>query len=89
MKYCITIKGRVQGVFFRKYAFDMAQSLGIKGFVCNEPDGSVYCEAEGEENNIQQFLDFCGQGSPMSLVKEMEVKRMPKAGFSVFEILKS
>jgi acylphosphatase len=67
----------------------MAESLDIKGFVCNQPDGSVYCEAEGDENNIQQFLDFCGQGSPMSLVKEIEISRAPKTGFLIFEILRS
>jgi acylphosphatase len=67
----------------------MAESLDIKGFVSNQPDGSVYCEAEGDENNIQQFLDFCGQGSPMSLVKEIEVNRAPKTGFLIFEILRS
>jgi len=44
----ITVKGRVQGVGFRYSAMEAAEELGIKGFVRNMPDGSVYIEAEGE-----------------------------------------
>jgi acylphosphatase len=45
----IRISGRVQGVFFRASTKAKAEELGISGFVQNEPDGSVYIEAEGEE----------------------------------------
>ncbi len=66
----------------------MAAELGIRGFVRNQPDGSVYCEAEGEEGQIQHFLDFCGQGSPMSTVTSVEVKMVEPSNFKVFQILK-
>jgi len=43
----ITVKGVVQGVFFRASTKDQADQLGICGLVRNEQDGSVYVEAEG------------------------------------------
>jgi acylphosphatase len=65
----------------------MAAELGIRGFVRNLPDGSVYCEAEGEEADIQLFLDFCGQGSIMSNVTSVDVKMTEPKHFKIFQIL--
>ena len=88
MRYCITIKGRVQGVSFRQYTFEGAVEYGITGFVQNLPDGSVYCEAQGSFDNLQHFLDWCGIGSPMSDVKSVDVEMKEKVGFKVFEVRK-
>ncbi len=88
MRYCITVKGRVQGVYFRQHTFETAVELSITGFVQNEPDGSVYCEAEGSESDLQNFLDLCGIGSPMSDVKSVDVEMKEKVGFKVFEVRK-
>ncbi len=85
MRYCITIKGRVQGVYFRKHTVEKALELGITGFVQNQPDGSVYCEAEGNHEQLQHFLDWCGIGSPMTDVKSVDVEMKEKIGFKVFE----
>jgi acylphosphatase len=43
----IKITGKVQGVFFRASTKAVADQIGVKGFVKNEKDGSVYVEAEG------------------------------------------
>lgn len=86
MRYCITIKGRVQGVYFRQHMFESAVELSITGFVLNKPDGSVYCEAEGTEGDLQNFLDMCGIGSAMSDVKSVDVEMKEKVGFKVFEV---
>lgn len=68
----IKIYGRVQGVFFRHSARQKAEELGIRGFAGNEDDGSVYIEAEGEEENLKQFLDWCHRGSFLAKVKKVE-----------------
>ena len=47
------VYGKVQGVGFRYYTHKKANELGLNGFVKNKPDGSVYIEAEGEENNLK------------------------------------
>jgi len=57
----LKVLGRVQGVGFRYSALRAARSYGIKGFVRNEPDGSVYMEVEGEEMNLGLFLDWCSK----------------------------
>lgn len=84
----IKIYGRVQGVFFRHYAKQKAKELGIKGFTQNEPDNTVYIEAEGEEKNLKQFLDWCHQGSSSALVKKVEFEfKSELQNFNDFVIL--
>jgi len=68
----IKIHGRVQGVFFRHSAKQKAKELGIKGFAQNEPDDTVYIEAEGEEINLKQFLDWCRRGPTFARVEKVE-----------------
>jgi len=68
----IKIHGRVQGVFFRHSAKQKAKELGIKGFAQNEPDDTVYIEAEGEEKNLKQFLDWCRRGPTFARVEKVE-----------------
>lgn len=68
----IKIHGQVQGVFFRYSAKDKADELGINGFVRNEADGSVYIAAEGEENNLKEFLKWCKRGPEMAAIEKVE-----------------
>jgi acylphosphatase len=84
--YNITISGRVQGVFFRKYTVDEAQRLALKGFVKNLPNGNVYCEAEGEEAILLQFVDWCHKGSPLSHVTSVAVHEGALQQFESFSI---
>ena len=58
LHYNITVTGRVQGVWFRKYTQEAALSFGVKGFVENSQDGSVYVEAEGGPKELNRFLDW-------------------------------
>ena len=48
----IKITGKVQGVFFRDTARQVARSLGVAGYASNRPDGSIYIEAEGEDQVV-------------------------------------
>ena len=65
-----TISGRVQGVGFRHSARSNARYHGITGFVKNKPDGSVYIEAEGSRNQLDEFVEWCKKGpdSGMSMM---------------------
>ena len=56
------ITGDVQGVGFRDAAYWRARKAYISGFVMNEADGSVYIEAEGEEETLKDFLSWCRKG---------------------------
>lgn len=74
----IKIYGRVQGVFFRANAKKKAKELGITGFARNEPDGTVYIEAEGEEENLEKFLEWCHRGPPFAHVEKANSEFSPK-----------
>ena len=82
----IRIEGDVQGVCFRACACDEAQRLGLGGFVRNEPDGSVYAEAEGETAALEAFLAWCHRGPPAARVEQVRVTGAARHGFTGFTI---
>lgn len=82
----IKITGSVQGIFFRDSARRQALALNLKGFVKNESDGSVYIEAEGEENNLRQFVLWCHQGPNHARVENVEINEHPFQNFNDFII---
>lgn len=83
----IFITGRVQGVSFRKYAYQTARKLKISGFVKNLDNGSVYIEAEGQLNQLEQLIDWCHKGSPFSKVEKVEVKDGVPYHYPNFDII--
>ncbi len=84
--YKLRIQGRVQGVWYRASAHRKARELGLRGFVRNEPDGSVYAEAEGEEAGLQAFVNWCRQGPDLARVEQVTVEEGPIKGFETFEV---
>jgi acylphosphatase len=72
LHYAIRVAGKVQGVFYRASARAEAERLGLGGFVRNEPDGSVYAEAEGEKDALDRFLEWCRRGPPHARVDAVE-----------------
>ena len=53
----MTVRGRVQGVFFRASAQREARRLGLTGWVRNRADGSLEIVAEGEEAALRDLGD--------------------------------
>ncbi len=82
----ITIHGRVQGVFFRASTREAAQSMGVKGFVRNEPDGTVYIEAEADSSTLEKFKDWCHEGSPQARVDKVEAEEGTLKNYEQFSI---
>jgi acylphosphatase len=82
----IKISGNVQGVFFRASTKDVAEKLGINGFVRNEKNGCVYIEAEGEEKILKQFVNWCQQGPPHAIVENVSVVEGVIQHYTKFEI---
>lgn len=86
-KACIVnIFGRVQNVGFRYHTQKSAESLHITGFVKNQPDGSVYVEAEGEATNLDHFVLWCHQGPRWARVDRVEIQEMPVQGYERFVV---
>ncbi len=83
----INVRGHVQGVGFRYSALKAAQSYGICGFIRNEPDGSVYIEAEGEKFNLGLVMDWFRGGPAFGRVDDVIRTESNLQGFVQFRIL--
>jgi len=70
----LLISGRVQGVAFRYYTQDIAQSLEIKGWVRNCWDGKVEIVAEGEEEKVKKLISRCYQGPGSAIVEKLDIE---------------
>ena len=82
------VKGRVQGVWFRESTRRKAESLGIKGWVRNLPDGTVEVLGEGNEDRMTDFVSWCRKGPPSAIVKQMIKKDEEwRNEFNSFEIV--
>ena len=82
----IIVSGRVQGVYFRAGAKEVAENLGLTGYVTNRPDSTVFIEAEGEEEQLDQLIRWCRKGPERAMVSKVEVIESPVKGYSGFEI---
>lgn len=69
----ITVKGKVQRVQFRAATKAVADQLGVKGYVRNQPDGSVFIEAEGDTFELGAFIDFCKEGPEGAEVTDIQI----------------
>jgi acylphosphatase len=85
-RYSFVVTGRVQGVSFRANTLKKAIQLNLTGFVQNQPDGSVYCEAEGSEESLDIFEDWIIRGPVLSKVAKVDKKEKPPIGGSQFTI---
>ncbi|RAU84548.1 acylphosphatase [Pontibacter arcticus] len=82
----IRVHGKVQGVFFRASTQEKARELGLAGFVQNEPDGTVYLEAEGEPDALQKLKEWAQEGPIHARVENLEVQELEGVGvFDTFE----
>jgi acylphosphatase len=70
----VNVRGRVQGVFFRAEAEARARSLGLGGWIRNEPDGSVSAVFEGDPQRVESMVDWCRRGPSAARVEEVDVR---------------
>jgi acylphosphatase len=76
----LEIRGRVQGVFFRRTAEREARKLGLCGFVRNTADGGVQAEAEGPDVAVGSFIRWCRRGPENARVESVAVTEIPPCG---------
>lgn len=70
----IFVSGKVQGVFFRATTEEMAQILGVKGWVKNTEDGKVEVMVEGEKEKVEKLIEWLHRGPPLAKVEKVETK---------------
>jgi DNA ligase D-like protein (predicted 3'-phosphoesterase) len=81
-----TVRGRVQGVFFREATRAKALELGALGWVRNADEGGVLVHAEGPEAAVEALLAFLREGPSAASVEEVEVERVMPEGHEQFAI---
>lgn len=83
----ITIRGRVQGVGYRMFAQETAESLGVTGWVRNGWNREVECEAQADPQTLRLFCDRLQEGPVLSRVAEVDAHEIQtvsgEAGFEV------
>lgn len=80
------ILGKVQGVFFRAHAKAKADALGLAGWTENRPDGSVVIHAEGSDDALRQFEEWCQRGPPAARVESITSEHAEEVEMRSFEI---
>jgi acylphosphatase len=69
----VKIEGRVQGVYYRAWTYETAQSLGLDGTVRNMSDGSVEAVFSGPEATVADMLKRCENGPPDARVTKVTI----------------
>ena len=85
-KLRLIVLGKVQGVYYRVSTKQVADSLGLFGWVRNRRDGSVEIEAHGPAEKLDLFIAWAKKGPPMSRVDELIRYDALEEGYSDFTI---
>jgi len=87
----IHVAGIVQGVGFRPFVFNLAESLLLTGFVLNLGDAGVKIVVEGQESDIIKLVDTIKKSPPsISRIDSISIDWTPSNdSFISFEIRKS
>ena len=71
---------------YRATAKDVADQLGIKGWIRNLRDNNVEIRATSTGELLQKFIDWCKQGPPRARVEEVIVEELDLQEFNDFRI---
>jgi acylphosphatase len=75
----VSVRGHVQGVWFRASTAERAVALGLCGSAENRPDGSVLVYAAGPLDALARLIEWLHQGPPMARVDAVEVEAIELA----------
>lgn len=64
----VVVRGRVQGVGYRAWVEDVADGLGLAGWVRNRRDGSVEALFAGPDELVAEMIARCRRGPPLARV---------------------
>jgi acylphosphatase len=80
------VSGRVQSVAFRFYTRQEATQLRLTGWVQNLSDGRVEFHVQGPESDVDEFLQWLRQGSPLAIVRDVSFDSADVESVTEFEI---
>ncbi len=82
----LTIKGKVQGVFYRVSAKKEALMMNLKGWVMNTEEGQVVMKVTGPTDDLNTFVNWCRKGPSRAQVEDIIVTPIPEESFNDFII---
>jgi acylphosphatase len=86
MRRAYVLSGHVQGVGFRWWARDLAERLGVSGWVRNERDGTVRIELCGDLDQLEEIRRRLSKGPPGARVESIlgvPPGQEPLVGFTI------
>ena len=76
----LTVRGRVQGVWYRGSMQEEARQRKVAGWVKNEHDGSVVAEVEGDASAVEALTAWARTGPPGAHVDDVQVEWLTPTG---------
>ncbi len=89
-RYFIVVEGIVQGVGFRPFVYNLANSFDLKGYVNNNSEG-VHIDVEGHRETINEFLQRIEHNPPpLARIEKISVREETVLNYyTIFEIKES
>ena len=84
----ILISGKVQGVFFRAEAREIAEANKISGWIRNTDDDKVEACITGDEKAVEEFILWCRHGPDKAKVENVLVKYDDVKEFDKFKVIR-
>lgn len=85
----LAVRGLVQGVGFRPFAYHLASHLGLFGWVSNSNEG-VLIEIQGSPEQLQKFITSLQSDKPeISSIDDVKISPVPTTNETGFIIKKS
>lgn len=84
----LLITGKVQGVFYRASAKEVAEKLGLTGWIKNTGNGNVEALVCGKKEDVLEFAGWCRKGPARARVEDVVITEKPVEQFERFEIIR-
>lgn len=84
----LEITGKVQGVFFRARAKEVAEAHHISGWIKNTNDGKVEAQITGEDADVESFILWCKEGPEKAKVYNVLMTYGAIKKFDKFQVIR-
>ena len=84
----LKISGKVQGVFFRATAKEIASLHKISGWIKNTYEDNVEALITGEKEDVEKFIVWCKHGPEKANVKNVTITNIELQMFEGFEVIR-
>ncbi|MCD4698083.1 MAG: acylphosphatase [Bacteroidales bacterium] len=85
----INISGKVQNTGFPFYVKQFAQLYNIKGFVKFSNESLITIEVQGNETDLNKFIEYCRIGPEGSLITSVKISQGELLNHDSFRIIET